>query len=428
LTTSAQRPSISSSVRARIRAGAIANLLDKGSVTLVQIIWITVLARQWGAEGYGTWLMLMTIPSYLLLTDFGLSAAVGTKLTALLAKGQQTDAAGLVKSARRLLNRIICGALCLTALSAWAVGSLHDNPSLAISFLAIVGYAGVIVRMSLTNAIYRAAMGFAFAMRACALLILIEAFALLAIVGSGGDMPVAACALLVVRLIGADVLWRRLIVSQSWMSEATPKHAPLRALLRPSLGAFALNGATILLLQGTILMLGWKAGAAAVAIYGATRTLCRVPLQLSGVLVRPLLPELTASQSTDRHDQAHALGILNIKITAMIGVPLSVGLAMLGPDILHRMSGLESGHVLFLALGFGALMHGLWMALASPLIAQNLQARFAFHYVGIACLALGALFLWHGPVSANAVAFTGLVAEFLMLGVILAKSRTVQSQ
>ena len=72
----------------RVLRGVAANLYDKGVVALLQLLNIPVLTHYWGADGFGVWLMLTTIPTYVAVSDIGLGTAAGVELTSLHAKGQ----------------------------------------------------------------------------------------------------------------------------------------------------------------------------------------------------------------------------------------------------------------------------------------------------------------------------------------------------
>ena len=54
--------------------GLGANMMGKFWVIATQLVCVPVLTWKWGANGYGVWLMLTTVPSYVALTSFAGSA------------------------------------------------------------------------------------------------------------------------------------------------------------------------------------------------------------------------------------------------------------------------------------------------------------------------------------------------------------------
>src|SRR3954462_15740085 len=55
--------------------------LGLGLNMIIQVVTVSILVRALGAEQYGIWIMLTTIPSYLSMADFGLAGAAATEAT-----------------------------------------------------------------------------------------------------------------------------------------------------------------------------------------------------------------------------------------------------------------------------------------------------------------------------------------------------------
>ena len=86
------------SPRGRMMRGIAANIYDKSAITIVQLGTIPLLTNAWGAEGYGVWLTLMTIPTFLALSDFGLGTAAGVAITQHVAQGKYEEALEVLQS------------------------------------------------------------------------------------------------------------------------------------------------------------------------------------------------------------------------------------------------------------------------------------------------------------------------------------------
>src|SRR5690606_30842216 len=144
-------------------------------------------------------------------------------------------------------------------------------------------------------------------------------------------------------------------------------------LARPSVAALSLTLAGAIVLQGSLLTLGWAAGAVVVAVFGGARTISRAPLQLAGLFTRPSIPELTRAQAEGDARTAASLNRLNMVVAVAVTMPFAVALAVFGPAILDMVSDgkLSAPPALFALLGAAAAANAVWTAAAAPLVAIN---------------------------------------------------------
>ncbi|MBZ4023026.1 hypothetical protein CKO11_11200 [Rhodobacter sp. TJ_12] len=367
--------------------GVLSNIFDKGAITIIQLLMIPVLTSAWGAEGYGIWLMLMTVPTFILLSDFGFGIAAGAAMTQAVALRDFARARNILHSAFLFTSIMltIAGSLGV-AFAAYVY--LHTDPGGVFSAPQIAGAVAVVVAYSAINALmliitmaYRATHAFAFAMSYSAIVILIEGFTTLLLVHFGAHILQVTLTTFCLRLVSFPIFLNLLRRRQPWVSfgfSAATKDT-FRALLKPSLAALGLTFAAALLLQGVLSGLGATAGAAVVAIFGPSRTLSRIPLQFAGLVLRPSLPELTHALSTGNKALARRLDRLNLGIAAAVTMPFAIGLTLWGPQLLDFISAgnLGGSHVLFFWLSLAAVFNALWNALAAGLIAMNRQVSFA---------------------------------------------------
>ncbi|WP_143524470.1 lipopolysaccharide biosynthesis protein [Phaeovulum vinaykumarii] len=373
--------------RGRMLRGVLSNIFDKGAITVIQLMMIPVLTSAWGAEGYGIWLMLMTVPTFIALSDFGFATAAGAAMTQAVALGDYARARTILHSAFLFtsLMLVVAGGLGI-AFAAYLYG--HADPEgvfppaqIAGALVAVVLYSAISALMLVVIMAYRATHAFAFATTYAGLTVLIEGSTTLLLVLAGAQILQVALVTLVLRMISFPLFLHLLRRRQAWVSFGfgAATRTTFRALLKPSLAALGLTLSSALMLQGVLSGLGAVAGAAVVAVFGPARTLSRIPLQFAGLVLRPSLPELTHALSTGDHALARRLDRLNLGISAAVTLPFAVALTIWGPDLLHFMSGgtLSAPPLLFLALGLAATFNALWMALAAGLVAMNRQGSFA---------------------------------------------------
>ncbi|RYG23732.1 MAG: hypothetical protein EON93_23685, partial [Burkholderiales bacterium] len=265
-------------------------MLDKLALLAVQLVAIPLLSHHWGAEGYGTWLMLMTIPTYVTVSDFGLGAAAGVEITQRVARGDVAGALTAFQSAWGFVFAI----LAVIALATGAYTTLviltviGGSADIAVAVLLVALYAIAAVQMTTLAMVYRATHKFARAMLISAAVICLEGVALICVVLLSGQIVEAAFAMLVVRLAGWGATYVDLRRLEPWvrLGIGNADLTTVRRLARPSLAALSLTLASSISLQGMVLMLGWVSGPAVAAVFSATRFLTRIPLQFSGLVVR----------------------------------------------------------------------------------------------------------------------------------------------
>lgn len=417
------------SPRGRMARGILANVYDKGAVTLVQLMSIPILTATWGGEGYGIWLMLLTVPTYIALSDLGFGTAAGVILTQCASSGDHDRANRVLQSTIAFVMGTVCVAgLIALAYALWLGTGQPDQPpqsspfsapeiAVAIGFITL--YAMVLTQMSIVTVVFRATHKFAFAMVFAGTWILLEGGALVALAYHGFGIAHAAGAYFAIRLVGYIAFTALLRRKEPWVKVGVKRadRATIRALANPSLAALGLTFATAVSLQGMVLALGAAAGPAVVAIFGAARTLSRAPLQLSGMVLRPSIPELTRAITEGNTSLERRLTRMNILVSLAVTLPFGVILTLAGPWILSLMSGgaLTASWMLFALLSLTAISNATWMALATPLIAMNRQAEFSYLYLLAALFAVVIAYgfsqdgwLW--------AAATGCIVEGVILG------------
>ncbi|MCC7320332.1 MAG: hypothetical protein IT542_05060 [Rubellimicrobium sp.] len=423
-----RHPPRTGGTRGRLLRSILASLYDKGAVTLVQILSIPALGAAWGADGYGVWLVLMAVPTAIALSDLGFGAAAGVEMTRLLARGEEHEAAPVLHSTIVFVAGMLAGAAALALLLAgwlWLRGQPVGPFGAGETALAIALVAGQALAMGQTGiatAVWRATHGYAFAMGFSGTLLLLEGVAPVLVALAGGRIALAAGAVLVLRLAGLALFLRLLRRRAPWAAFGI-RHArrgTIRALARPALAAFGLTAATALSLQGMVLALGAVAGPGAVAVFGAARTVCRAPLQLAGMVVRPSIPELTRALSGGDTALARRLARLNVAVAVAVMLPSGLLLALLGGRIVRAISGgtLEATAPLLALLALGAGANAVWTAQAAPLVALNRQGAFAPAYLLGVLAALGAVAVLAGGGRADAptiAALCGALPEFALL-------------
>lgn len=409
------------SPQARVARGSLANALCSLVIALVQLAHIPLLTQAWGVETFGLWVMMIALPTYIALADFGLMAAAQVQMTAHLSKGEAGAARAVLRTA--CLSASAFGAIiALVALGAIAAFLPVPAALEAGAFLGALGAVfayGVVILFSQGLKVALRAHGHAASDSLhSAFAYLVEGVAVVLVAWAGLGVMVAAGALLAARVVTTAALIPLLSRLAPWagLRPLRIERHQLRALARPSAGALALTLVGAVGVQGAVLALGAVAGPAIVAIYATSRTLTRLPLQVAGFVLRPSLPELTRAATQQDRRLLRGLLRLNLAVALAVSLPAIVILFLFGDALLGLISGGRIAPIagligiLSLVMGVNALTTGL----ASPLVATNAQAGFAYLYLALSLGAVASIFVI-GQDHARHLALALLAVELAVL-------------
>jgi O-antigen/teichoic acid export membrane protein len=413
----------------RLASGTFANLVGKIWVLLVQLVAIPILTKKWGVRGYGVWLMISTIPTYVALSDFGLGTAAGVDITARIAIGDRQGALQSFQSVWSFLTAIVLAIAAAVGVYATILFLLarpdadpFEGRSLAGAVFFMTLYSVLAAQMSIVNVVFRATHKYALGALMSDGLLLVEGIGVAVVSLKGGRILAGAVTWFSIRLTGAIAYYAILRHLEPWVSIGWA-HATLdvvKRLARPSIAALSLTLSNALALQGVILTLGWTAGPAVVAVFGAARFLTRIPLQFSGLVMRASIPELTRAVVNLNARIVKRLLMINVLTSVIATIPFAFVLFVFGPQLLSMMSGnrLVARSLLFVLLGTAAAANAMWMALSSPLVATNRQAEYSYWYLILSAVtAVAPLLAWTNQ--SIFVAGAMLLSEAVMIAIVL---------
>ena len=273
------------SPKGRMARGVLANIYDKGAITFVQLLTIPLLTGVWGADGYGVWLMLLTVPTYIALSDLGFGTAAGVVLIQCISEGKADRANTVLHSTIAfVMGTVMIAAILAFSFAIWFslnadVTGPFPREEVALAIVLITCYALVLTQMNIVTVVYRATHKYAFAMIFSGTWILLEGFSLVFLSSHGFGLVHAALAFFLIRLAGYIIFIAILKAKEPWVHVGVclAQRETIRCLANPSAASMGLTLATAASLQGMVLALGITGGPAVVAIFGAARTLSRAP-------------------------------------------------------------------------------------------------------------------------------------------------------
>lgn len=418
------------SIARRVYASLAAGAFGQAVTVVTQLLLTPVYFRLWGAERYGEWLMLASIPAYLAMADLGIGPAAANEMTMLAGAGQRSAAQrtfrgalwlAVLAGALSVLAGGVAGALCL-----WGglPGLQHIAPAEAAGVL--VGLAAT-VGLGFTAGVlfggFRCGDHNALGLAAGNAARLADALAMSgALLLGGGPLSVCGAALAsrVLTLAAQALLLRR---SCPWLF--TPRETAdlgvARRLLRPALGFLVFPLSNALALQGPLLLIGALLGPAAVAMFSALRTLARVPVQLTTMLNAAVWPEMSRAFGADDLALLRRLHRAAWGGTLLMVGPMIVLLALMGPVIARGWLGPAAPYdgAVFAALLLATAVSTVWGASFVVLAAINRHLRLSLGFLGVNAAALGAAWLAGRGLGWPGILAPLVLAEAVLVGLVL---------
>ena len=361
-------------IRRVFSMGVLSNVLSLVTNFLIPPLFLKVL----GAERYGAWLYLFTIPMSLAMFDLGISAAFSTEVFKLHASGEQGAAGRMYRTGIKLIGLLL---LVVLAGAALVVGWRHmqqlSSTETLLALFILCAYVLVGFFSELLSSAYKCAGRYPTFQAVSTVGKVVELAVMLALIPLNNFSYMAA-AMLLIKLLTVSVTVfqsRRMapeLIHGSWQGLAPFKH-----LVLPS-AMYAVNPLIMFIaLQVPLLIIGPAAGMAAVVAYTTTRTLARLPLQISSQISFSLYTEYTRLHAEGRMDLVNRLFNKGLLMILALFAAYAAGGMLLGPWVYELwLKHLPDGFrllfgVLLLEACFESLMRNK-VALTSSL---NLHAR-----------------------------------------------------
>lgn len=398
-------------------AGLGAHAFGQVVTILGQLALTPLYFKYWGAGKYGEWLMLSTIPAYLVMADLGIGSAAGNDMAMKVAVGDRPGAKAVLSAILSLCKIASIGVTVVGVLSAaavWFLPSLHPSSipleDAIASIIILASGVGVGFFASTASGVYRAVGRNATGVLLTNLTRLVEVAALAAFLISNCG-PLALCGVgFLIRLSSMALQWQHLRHSFGWLVGGAEAREVglLRRLLKPAIGFMAYPLGNALALQGPVLVIGSVMGPSASAAYAALRTIARVPNQLTNVLGFSVWPEVSKAYGENNRDLLRKLHRTSWAATALTVFAICIVLAVAGPLLaevwLHRA--FDVNRYLLAGLLVVSALSSIWNASAVFLSAINAHVRLGAIYVAvnlaglIAAIVLTRYFGWGGLMGA----------------------------
>jgi len=367
-----------SSLLRRVTIGMSGQAFSRIVFAVNTVALVPVLIHAWGVEGYGQWIALTALASYLSYSNFGLVTTSANEMV--MAAGAEDS-----ERARRtfqmsinltiyvilpLILLILAGISLFPLSKILHLSQIDDRAALIIIAFSASQLWIQTVRGLMVAALYATgSYGFAYYLAGISKLVELVAVACAVVLFKGSQVSAAG--------IIAAVALLDLVIVTVWARRAAPwarldlrvfDKAWLLTQVKPAIGFAVSNLATQgILVQGPRVILGAMLGGTAVAMYAIYGTAMRLVDQLLLMVVMPLEVEIAHSVGRNDPQRTHRLIVLGTQFSWILFILVSAGLLLLGPMVFLLWT---HGRVPF--------SHGL-MALYLVMSACNLMGRVSAH-------------------------------------------------
>ena len=353
---------------------AFARIIQSGYTILL----VPLLIRAWGVDGYGQWIALTALTSYMGLSNFGLVTTSANEMIIASGAGDSVRARQTFQVSINLTIVVVLPLILLlvAGLSLIPVSrGLHLSQINSSAARVIITCSGVTLWFQTLRGLMVAALyatgsyGFAYYVQGAMKLCELTGLALVVSFWAGSQVSAATVVALIafVELLVIAVYARR---AAPWarIDLRAFDRAWVRSQAKPAIGFMVSNLATQgLMTQGPRVVLGALLGGPAVALYSIYATAMKFVDQLLLTLVMPLEIEIAHASGRGDFKQIHRLIVFGTHIAWALFLCVTAGLLLFGPIVFRIWT---TGRIEF--------NYGL-MALFMCLSAANLQGRVSLH-------------------------------------------------
>jgi O-antigen/teichoic acid export membrane protein len=379
----------------RIVRGIGANVYSQLVQTALQLLSVPIYATHWGLATYGAWLVIFTVPNYLAFADFGFAAAAANDMTVSVARGDRAAAIETFHAVRAAMAGICSVLLFLCFVAVYFIpnrsldfvaGLSHEQARYAILMLAAYGVLSI--QNSVSLAAFRSIGKYATGTYLHVSIHFAENLGALVVVAMGGNIEAVAATYLAIGIVGIGVRMILLRIQAGWLVYFSWRvsFGQIRRLLNPALAVLALPMAQALFLQGTVAVVGFAAGAAAVPAFTAVRTLSRIGLQLTMIVNNAVVPEFTMAAAAVDQQRRAKLAFMSIACSAVILLPMFLIVVTAGPLVLKLWThgAIQAPYALIVLMGLTMVINGAWLPIANLIFALNRHAEYSYFYLATA--------------------------------------------
>ena len=415
------------SVLKRIVSGIGANSFGQVVNLLIQLVSVPVLIASWGFGAYSEWVVLSAIPTYLALSDLGVTTAASSKVVIWHERGRLRVARAVYSTsfAFLLLAGLSVLLLAVGSLAFFDLFSLLNLKSIrsgdgVLILSALTGYSLLCLLTNMISIRYRAFKVLPLSSFIMNVIRMLEWSAALLCAYLTQSLVATSLMLLAVRLVGLvskNLIANRLGITLRFNPSMIGKRAFV-TLIKPSIASLAFPIGLALNVQGLIILLSVLLSSAHAAIFGLYRTISRVLVQFSTVVNQSLWPEISYAFSIGDNQLVRKMIRYALKFSLPIACVMGALVVVYGGTIFDVWSGRKDDYSssIMLVLIIGALTHVAWQVYWVALMATASYASFAVVFMLVSIASSLAVFCLAQDYGLLGVCYVLVATEVVLFG------------
>ncbi|AMN80355.1 MULTISPECIES: lipopolysaccharide biosynthesis protein [Pseudomonas] len=415
------------SVLKRIVSGIGANSFGQVVNLLIQLVSVPVLIASWGFGAYSEWVVLSAIPTYLALSDLGVTTAASSKVVIWHERGRLRVARAVYSTsfAFLLLAGFSVLLLAVGSLAFFDLFSLLNLKSIrsgdgVLILSALTGYSLLCLLTNMISIRYRAFKVLPLSSFIMNVIRMLEWSAALLCAYLTQSLVATSLMLLAVRLVGLvskNLIANRLGITLRFNPSMIGKRAFV-TLIKPSIASLAFPIGLALNVQGLIILLSVLLSPAHAAIFGLYRTISRVLVQFSTVVNQSLWPEISYAFSIGDNQLVRKMIRYALKFSLPIACVMGALVVVYGGTIFDVWSGRKDDYSssIMLVLIIGALTHVAWQVYWVALMATASYASFAVVFMLVSIASSLAVFCLAQDYGLLGVCYVLVATEVVLFG------------
>ena len=420
----------------RLLQGFGASALYPIVTAIVQVLTVPIFLRFWGPGLYGEWLVLITVPQYMALSDMGFGSVAGNDMTMRVAANDRTGALCSFQSAWVMICAISVAigvlaavAVYLLPLQRWLhLATLQPRELHGVLLLLLI-YSIFTLQSTLAASGFRCDGNYALGALLLNVMRLVEALGTAAIVVFGAGPLLVASFLVATRLAGQVAFCLVLRRCSPWITwgVAHANRSAIRAMAHPATAFMAFPLGNAMSIQGILIVIGIALGPIAVTIFSTLRTLARLGLMIVETVRQSIWPELSAAFGANNWAYARKLHGKGCQTAILLCGGVVLFLVLLGRRVYifwtHGM--LSYNATLFHLLLVVVLANSLWYASSAVSLACNAHQRIAGVFLISTMLSLPLAYLLMSRFGLLGPALALVAVDVIMVPFVLVSSLSV---
>lgn len=376
------------SVKSRIFKGIGANSFGQIVNLLIQLVSVPILISSWGFDKYSEWIVISAIPTYLALSDLGVTTAASSKVVIWHERAKYFNASAIYSTSFAFLLAasltIISGTIfCLLYLDIFDLLNLkHINSGEgAIILVNLICYSMLCLFTNMIAIRFRAYKCYPLSSFIMNFIRMLEWTVALGIAHYTQSLLATSATLLITRLTGLiakNIIANCLGIKLKFMFSSINKRA-FKTLVKPSISSLAFPIGLAMNVQGLVIILSITLSPAQAAIFSLYRTISRVLVQLSAIVNQSIWPEISYAYSAGDYPLLKKMISAALKVSLSSASIMGIFIILFGRDIFNLWSGRGADYSssIMTILIIGAIINVAWQIYWVTLMATSNHSSFA---------------------------------------------------